>query len=109
MDDDEAARHYSDPENLRPAGPARRRSGAPALSGHVPVRFSPSLISAIKALADFDGVSVSAWIRNWSSGDRATFPPVTTVGDEIVAKWELLYKQNEVGKTSKWRRQVAFG
>jgi hypothetical protein len=64
--DDAAARRYEDPENLTPAGPARRVRSQPSRAGlgkHVPVRFSAELIAAVKRLADMDGTTVSTWIR----------------------------------------------
>ena len=64
MDDNDAAKFYSDPDNLRPAGSPRRRVGGKALSSHVPVRFSPALVAAVKVLAELDGTTVSTWIRN---------------------------------------------
>jgi hypothetical protein len=66
FDDDAAARHYEDPANLAPAGPAyptRGPRGSKGLSSHVPVRFGPDLVAAVKRLADIDGVTVSSWVR----------------------------------------------
>jgi hypothetical protein len=63
MDDAQAADFYANPENLRVDGPPRRRTGGSPLSAHVPIRFSPALAAAVKALADRDGVTVSTWVR----------------------------------------------
>ena len=62
MTDEEAMEYYADPANQRTTGRAVRRSGK-ALSTHVPVRFAPDAVAAVKHLADEDHMSVSAWIR----------------------------------------------
>jgi hypothetical protein len=55
---------YADPANRVPAGPPRKRTTqGRMLSGHVPVRFSPSVIARIRTLAADDGLTVSGWIR----------------------------------------------
>jgi hypothetical protein len=61
-DDAAAAAFYADPDNRSTtgesaAGPTNR------LSAHVPIRFSPSMISGVKRAADEDGMTVSSWIR----------------------------------------------
>jgi hypothetical protein len=33
------------------------------LTGHVPVRFDPDMIAAIRRWSDEDGMTVSAWVR----------------------------------------------
>jgi hypothetical protein len=63
MDDKKAYEHYDNPNNLKPAGSARRLSRR-ALSSHVPVRFPPETIARVKELAERDGVTLSAWIRH---------------------------------------------
>ena len=65
MKDEEAHRHYSDPENRLPAGPGRKlfEGDRKALSSHVPIRFRPDVINGVKTLADEKGITVSAWIR----------------------------------------------
>jgi hypothetical protein len=64
MDDEQAYEFYSDPKNLEPGGPGRRRkAGRSVLTSHVPVRFPPATIAAVKSLAEADGVTVSTWIR----------------------------------------------
>ena len=52
---------YSDPENLTPQGPARRRKQR--LTELVPVRFPPDVLEQVKAAAEADDRSVSSWIR----------------------------------------------
>jgi len=63
MNDAEAFEFYNDPANLVPAGPAHRRKARP-LTQHVPVRFPAATIEQVKQLAEADGMTVSAWIRN---------------------------------------------
>jgi hypothetical protein len=63
-DDDEAMyEYYSDPEHRVAAGPGRRRTSKP-LSTHVPIRFSPEVITEVKQLAEKDRKTVSSWIRD---------------------------------------------
>jgi hypothetical protein len=50
-------------EDFRITGAGRRRKSS-GLSSHVPVRFSPEAIQAVKRLADEDGLTVSSWIRS---------------------------------------------
>jgi hypothetical protein len=90
MDDNEADQYYSDPENLRPLGPARRRSGGVPLTSHVPVRFSPALVAAVKALADRDGTTVSTWIRNVVTQEvqRRTPPRTIVQHDRLIVTWD---------------------
>ncbi len=52
---------YSQPENLRPQGPAQRR--APRLSDPIAVRFPPSVLEQIRAVAAAEDRSVSSWVR----------------------------------------------
>ncbi|CAN5380787.1 hypothetical protein BH09ACT4_BH09ACT4_04240 [soil metagenome] len=54
--------YYSDPANLVPQGPARRRNRAP-LSAPVPVRFPESLLEQLREQAEADDRSISSWIR----------------------------------------------
>lgn len=61
MSPDEEYEFYADPANQVPQGPPRRRK--PRLSEPIPVRFSPDQLAAIKARAEADDRSVSAWIR----------------------------------------------
>jgi len=63
-DDDAAAAFYSNPENRKPTGPPRARTGqARMLTSHVPIRFRPQTIAKAKAIAERDGMTVSSWIR----------------------------------------------
>src|SRR5579859_5636381 len=57
-----AAEFYANPENREPVGPARRPRHR-QLTSHVPVRFDPLTIAAIRMLAWRAGISVSSWIR----------------------------------------------
>jgi hypothetical protein len=41
-----------------------RRRLAPTLSTHVPIRFTPEAIDAVKILAEADNKTVSSWIRD---------------------------------------------
>ena len=52
---------YSNPENLTPQGPARRRKQR--LTELVPVRFPPDVLQQVRAAAEADDRSVSSWIR----------------------------------------------
>ncbi len=61
MTPEEEHAFYSDPENLTPQGPARRRKQR--LTELVPVRFSPDVLEQVRAAAEADDRSVSAWIR----------------------------------------------
>lgn len=56
--------HYLDPANRHPADTAHARAVQPRqLSSHVPIRFRPEVIEQVKALAEDEGLTVSAWIR----------------------------------------------
>jgi hypothetical protein len=62
MSDEEAFEHYKNPENRKPAdGVYEVPKGV--LSRHVPIRFRPQTIARAKAIAERDGMTVSAWIR----------------------------------------------
>ncbi len=80
--DDKALRDlYADAAHQDPAGPARGRQGK-RLSSHVPVRFSPEMITAVKRLADQDGTSVSTWIRNVVEREvHRRLPPATALAN----------------------------
>jgi hypothetical protein len=83
MDDSEAHAVNSAPANLEPAGPPIKRQRS-ALSSHVPIRFTPEVIEAVRGLATTDGVSTSTWIRNVVIREvERRRPPVTqtTSGD----------------------------
>jgi hypothetical protein len=62
-DDESLYEYYADPDNRVPSGPGRRRLSKP-LTTHVPIRFSPEVISDVKRLADIDRKTVSSWIRD---------------------------------------------
>ncbi|MGI8646975.1 MAG: CopG family transcriptional regulator [Acidimicrobiales bacterium] len=53
---------YAQPENQAPQGVPRRRRDA-RLSTIVPVRFPPELLDEVRAQAQADDRSLSAWIR----------------------------------------------
>jgi hypothetical protein len=85
MTDDELAKLYEDPSNRRIAGRPKRSRVArtQTLSNHVPIRFSPSTMTAMQTLAHTDGVTVSAWIRSLVERElERRIPPqtVSTVG-----------------------------
>lgn len=61
MTRDEEHEFYARPENQQPQGPARRRRSR--LTEMVPVRFAPETLGEVRACADADDRSVSAWIR----------------------------------------------
>ena len=61
MTPDEEHAFYAQPENQQPQGPPVRRTGR--LSAPIPVRFTPEQLEAIRARAEADDRSVSAWIR----------------------------------------------
>lgn len=78
-DDETTANLYADPE-MRSVSGKTAVTRAPRLSTHVPVRFQPDTIAAIRSLAATDGLTVSGWIRNLCSreiGQR--MPPFTEV------------------------------
>jgi hypothetical protein len=62
-DDESLYEYYADPDNRVPSGVGRRRASKP-LTTHVPIRFSPEVISDVKQLADTDRKTVSSWIRD---------------------------------------------
>jgi hypothetical protein len=61
--DAEAFEHYDDPARREPASGRPNRRPDRALTEHVPVRFPAATIEAVRALAEADGMTVSAWIR----------------------------------------------
>jgi hypothetical protein len=65
MSDPDAAafEYYEDPARREPAPGRPRRRPDRALTQHVPVRFPAATIDAVRALAEADGMTVSAWIR----------------------------------------------
>jgi hypothetical protein len=80
VEDDMTEDFYEDPAHLVPAGPARRRQ-RPIMSEMVPVRFPREMIAAVRRLADFDGLTVSSWIRRLVAKEiKRREPPVTVTG-----------------------------
>ena len=78
--DDSAHDLGPDPSNAATSGVGRARK-RPALSSHVPIRFSPDTVAAVKMLADADGVSVSTWVRNLVARElRARMPAHSVSG-----------------------------
>lgn len=61
MTPDQEYEFYARPENQEPQGPAVRRRAR--LSDPVPVRLPPELLERVRAAADADARSISAWIR----------------------------------------------
>lgn len=61
--DAEAFEYYEDPARREPPPGRPRRHRDRALTEHVPVRFPAATIKAVRALAEADGLTVSAWIR----------------------------------------------
>lgn len=61
MTPEEEHAFYSNPENLTPQGPGRRRKQR--LTELVPVRFPPDVLEQVRAAAKADDRSVSSWIR----------------------------------------------
>jgi hypothetical protein len=85
VSDAEAFEHYENSANREPApGEPRRRSDRP-LTQHVPVRFPAATIEQVRALAEEDGMTVSAWIRravDRSLRQRPTAVEPAQAGDE---------------------------
>lgn len=61
MTPEEEHAFYSNPENLTPQGPAKRRRQR--LTELVPVRFPPDVLEQVRAAAEADDRSVSSWVR----------------------------------------------
>jgi hypothetical protein len=60
---DSEAEFYMDARKIQ-AGRRVTPSPRAPMTGHVPIRFSESVITRVKTLAASDGVTVSTWIRN---------------------------------------------
>ena len=60
MSDAQAADFYARPENQQLG---ERIVSRRVLSSSIPVRFPPGVVEAVKASADAQGVTMSAWIR----------------------------------------------
>jgi hypothetical protein len=76
------AEFYKDPANIEAGRRVTPTTRAP-MTGHVPVRFSESVITRVKSLALEDGVTVSTWIRNLvlKELERRTMP---TTGSSVL-------------------------
>jgi len=80
MNTNEEFLFYEDESNRLPDGHAHRRETA-RLTTHVPVRFSPEMIDAVRSLAQREQISVSGWIRRAVSRELERLaPPETMVG-----------------------------
>lgn len=64
IDDEQEASHFDDSANREAAGASHKPPSRQRLSSHVPIRFDPLTASKVKLIADGDGKSVSAWIRD---------------------------------------------
>lgn len=100
--------HYMENEEaMEPAGPPARRS-APTLSSHVPIRFSPEKIAAIRRLASHEGMTVSTWIRRAVEREIERFLPPATVGrhfeTRVIRPVESTRSQSTFGKTFEMER-----
>jgi hypothetical protein len=62
--DSNNAEFYSDPSNVVAGVRLNEPPVRPALTQHVPIRFSASVIAQVKVFARQDGMSVSSWIRH---------------------------------------------
>lgn len=63
-DDASEAARFDDPTARDAIGAAHTPPAGQRLTTHVPVRFSPRTVARVRILADQDGKSVSAWIRD---------------------------------------------
>lgn len=61
MTPDQEHEFYARPENQEPQGEPIRRRGR--MSALVPVRLPPELLERVRAAAEKDDRSISAWIR----------------------------------------------
>lgn len=97
-DDDSLYEYYSDPDNRLPRGPGRRRVSKP-LTTHVPIRFSPEVISQVKQLADIDRKTVSSWIRDVVEAEierrRPRYPESVGFGAAPVMHWTGVTTESE--------------
>ena len=72
------------------------------MTGHVPVRFSESVIARVKTLASIDGVTVSTWIRNLVLKEvERRSPPTTGSSYEL---WEIFVRSG----TEPSRTELSF-
>ena len=69
------------------------------MTGHVPVRFSESVIARVKLLALRDGVTVSTWIRNLVLKEvERRSPPMTA--SSFDPKWVTFASDSEPDQQS---------
>jgi hypothetical protein len=87
MANDEAE-FYKNRDNIKLG---RRVTPAPRvpMTGHVPVRFSESVVARVKVLAAKDGVTVSTWIRNLVLKEIERRSQPRTVGFAYISNWEI--------------------
>lgn len=89
-----------DETEFKITGAGRRRT-ANGLSSHVPVRFSPEMIEAVKRLADEDGLTVSSWIRGLVSTELERRVPARTGRSLELPPLELTGLQGSVTVASR--------
>ncbi len=63
-EDEKAAEFYADPANRSSAAKQPTRRKTQGLTTHVPIRFRPESLEALKQLANDDGMTVSGWVRH---------------------------------------------
>jgi hypothetical protein len=101
-DDAAAAEFYSRPENRKPAGAPRERTGqARRLTSHVPIRFLPQTIAKAKVIAQRDGMTVSSWIRKVVEREverRMPDPPHTFRSQADATTWQITRGENSTGE-----------
>ena|SRR6266851_9561147 len=98
-----AGEFYTDPTNLVPTGPPRRPRRR-QLTSHVPVRFSPATVAAVRMLAWRDGISMSSWIRSAVEREvERQLPRLLTAGTQTaplkLAAQETLNPYSYLNKT----------
>lgn len=79
MDPKDEFEFYADENNREPAGPPLPNKGN-RLSSHVPVRFTPQTIAAVRTLAHREHISVSNWIRRAVSRELDRLAPPQSLG-----------------------------
>jgi hypothetical protein len=98
MDARQAQEFYADPENQVPAGQAYRRAGR-RLSATVPVRFPQAIIDSVRRLADYDGVTVSSWIRRLVIREVMRRQPAAVTAPSQPARFEELTLPSQPSST----------
>jgi len=79
---------YKNPDNVKAGQRVTPAPSAP-MTGHVPVRFSESVIARVKTLAAKDGVTVSTWIRNLVLKEIERRSQPRTMGFAVFPSWEI--------------------